>query len=190
MKAKGFRVTRPETTVEHVLKDTNPHYKDVPLYRGQWSQNCQRCCPAAEMIRRGYNVTVKPLPKNSDYLNDPLRYGRWWEAFEGGTRITWGGRVGVIKQQMKDWCDGARAEISIKWKGRRGSGHVFLCEQINGETVFYDAQTGRRGQEVESYFSYCYTRGVYANMQTFMRIDNLKPSDRMFDCIQKKDDPK
>ena len=48
----------------HDLKDINPNYNEGTI----WQENCQRCVPAYEMRRRGYDVTAESCPKYGDYL--------------------------------------------------------------------------------------------------------------------------
>ena len=45
-----------------ILSQTNPNYDKGEKFE----INCQRCVPAYEMRKRGYNVTAKPLPCDDD----------------------------------------------------------------------------------------------------------------------------
>lgn len=141
----------------------------------EYQENCQRCVPAYEMRRRGYDVTAKPLL----YENDPLE-DTWTEVFEGAQwkRYPSGSGLARIKEAMKKFGDGARAEVYVEWNEAPGlAPHVFIAEQINGETVFIDPQNG--DPDVEGYFSF-----VKQGETRMCRIDNLDASDKIFECCE------
>ena len=50
--------------------------------------------------------------------------------------------IAKMDEQMAKWGNGARAIVRVAWKGNR-SGHVFVAEQINGQTHYIDPQVGR-----------------------------------------------
>ena len=152
---------------EHCLTQTNPNYNLSP----EWNDNCQRCVPALEVNRRGNNVTARP----STYGSDHLAYHPYdvWENPE--VISTTGSGIEDIQSTLSQWGDGARAQVVVYWAGPFGGGHTFIAEQINGETVFSDPQTGNTN--VTSYFN-----RVIDNSTTFCRIDNLGFSDYINDC--------
>ena len=81
-----------------------------------------------------------------------------------------------IKQHMKAWGDGSRAEISVSFKGLDYS-HVIVAEQRAGKTIFMDPQENEILDD--SFF-----KTVVANETSICRIDNLKPNRAIFDCVE------
>lgn len=150
------------------LKECNPNYN---LAR-QWKINCQRCVPAFEMRRRGYDVTTLPRDKGFDTLAyNPFQVWKNPEVIS-----TSGSGMREIENQMSQWGDGARAEIVVMWKGVP-SGHAFFAERVNGKTRFYDPQNG--SADVSKYFE-----RVEPGSVRFCRIDNLEPSEKINDCCK------
>lgn len=141
----------------------------------EYQENCQRCVPAYEMRRRGFDVTANPVV----YAGDPIE-DTWAEVFDGAKwkRYASGNGLTHIKEEMQKFGDGARAEVYVEWDGPPGSApHVFVAEQVNGSTVFIDPQNG--DSDVERYFSY-----VKQGETRMCRIDNLVASDKIFECCE------
>jgi hypothetical protein len=163
------RKTGPAEIAED-LAAVNPNYSTGEW---QWRNNCQRCVPTYEMRRRGYNVTAKPRPT---YGVDALarNYTLIWEN---------NNRVWCVKEDdrtqisniMAKWGDGARAEVFVAWNSQ--SGHVFVAEQINGQTVFYDPQNPKA--DASRYFD----RNI-KGVTSILRIDNNTPSDYILECCE------
>ena len=167
----GYVPSWNETGEAHdVGKDVgavNPRY-----YEGiEWQQNCQRCAPAYEMRRRGYDVEAQPCP-----VHDNLSY-RPEDAWENpDVRTTEGNGKESIKARMSEWGDGSRAEILVYWK--EGEGHAFSAEQINGETIFVDPQKGV--MDAEWYFDEVKEDGS----TRFWRTDDIEPSSDIEKCCK------
>ena len=151
----------------YCLSRTNPNYNSAP----EWNNNCQRCVPTLEMNRRGNDVTVRPSTYGSEHLSYHP-YDVWENA---NVITTTGSGIDDIRSTMSEWGDGARAQIVVYWNSPHGGGHTFFAEQINGNTVFSDPQTGNTN--VENYFN-----RVSSNSTTFCRIDNLEFSNYINDC--------
>lgn len=154
---------------QHSLDVTNPNYTTAP----QWQNNCQRCVPTLEMIRRGNDVTARP----STYGSDHLSYHPF-DVWENANVIQCkNSGIEDIKQTMNSWGDGARAQVVVYWNSPHGGGHTFIAEQRDGKTIFSDPQTGR--MDVSKYFS-----RVVPNTTKFCRIDNLNFSKHIDVCYQ------
>ena len=154
------------STVER-LKGTNPLYETGE----EWNNNCQRCVPAFEMRMRGYDVTAKPCMDEFDDLScKPFSV---WHAPDV-ISCTTDGRS-EIEAQMRQWGDGARAQVVVIWEG--ANGHTFTAVQENGKTRFFDPQDGN--ENAESYFPY-----VAPGRTEFCRIDNLQPSEEILECLK------
>lgn len=157
---------------EFDIKAANPRFSEG----GKWRVNCQRCVPTYEMRRRGYDVVAKP--KIMDGKDETA--SRWSEIFDDEEWIECSSGSGVkqIQSKMKEWGDGARAEIYVAWKG--GEAHVFVAEQVGGKTVFIDPQTG--SMDCKDYFKY-----VRSGTTSICRIDNLRPSNLIADCCERRE---
>lgn len=168
-------------TPSSAARKVNPNFtKGV-----EWQENCQRCVPAYEMRRRGYDIQAKPAPiVNGAFPPDDLAWGdNWQKPFKNMAVQHIPASVDpkdVISKQMKKWGDGARCEIRVIWKNVN-YGHVFSAEQANGHTLFLDPQSGASGSKVEAWFNLVKKGEVY-----FARIDNLIPADIIKECCQKK----
>jgi hypothetical protein len=114
------------------------------------------------MRRRGYDVTAKPLMSWNDYVAPE-------KAFIG-TQVK-----GVIGQdhlieELKQYEDGARFTIIVKWKNSPHS-HAFIAEVSKGKVFFRDPQPNK--PMVADYFERA-TRNIQ-----YFRMDNLEPSDEV-----------
>lgn len=158
---------------EFDIKHSNPRYSEGKEYK----VNCQRCVPTYEMRRRGYDVIAKPNNGwgKGDHLSHNSR-DAWIDA-----DVHWalaGSGKRDIERLMKEWGDGARAEVGVTWKGAN-SGHVFVAENIGGKIVFIDPQSGE--MDVSWYFS-----RVRSQQTRVWRIDNLKPSEWIEECCERR----
>ena len=155
--------------VEEDLAAVNPNFSTGEY---KWQNNCQRCVPTYEMRRRGYRVTAKPIPTKvkEDYIAKD--YTVVWEKRAPVWCQSWDVRQ-EIEKQMAAWGNGARVEVFVVWKS--GSSHVFVAEQINGETVFLDPQNP--AADASKYFDI-----AVAGFTSFLRIDNNRPARAILDC--------
>lgn len=160
-------------TMSADLRSTNPNYEP----NSQWAVNCQRCVPAYEMRRRGYDVTAMPKPPNANSSDLSYHPFAVWEN-PVVQQATGNGRQD-IESQMAQWGDGARAQITVVWADGDG-GHTFIAEQENGRTRFIDPQTG--SENSSWYFSH-----VQEGATRFCRIDNLNTTNRIEDCCREVD---
>ena len=69
---------------------------------------------------------------------------------------------------MKEFGDGARMEILADWGNNKS--HVFIAEQIDGKTNFFDPQT--KSNKCDDYFN-------NAKHILAVRIDNALFSDKL-----------
>lgn len=180
MRIEDWKERQLSESLQESLFRVNPRF---PRHTNQripaWNRNCQRCVPAYEMRRRGYEVSALPRNFTNDYL--PEHPFDVWKDPIIHKDIPGTGRES-IERAMASYGDGARAEIGVIWdtpgnrnkrKGR--SGHVFVAEQRDGKTHFIDPQNGNA--DVSWYFD----RAMPGKTE-FARIDNLTPSDRIFEC--------
>lgn len=165
-----WRTIEGEHNISTDIQNVNPNWSQSE----EWQINCQRCVPAYEMRRRGYDVTARPKPSNvlvSDLCYHPFA------VWENPTIISASGNGRQdIENQMAQWGDGARAQITVVWNDGE-SGHTFIAEQENGRTRFIDPQTG--SENSSWYFS-----RVQEGSTRFCRIDNLNVTNRINDCCR------
>ena len=158
--------------------ESNPYYSD---YYREFSQNCQRCVWAYEMQRRGYDVEALPT-----YQGDMMpRGGEWLKAMDGVTERDVSGRnnkavIANIEKQLKDWGEGSRAIIRLKWQGTN-SGHVINVEYSNGKIYYVDAQDRYRSTDPTRMLS-----GSAPSMTMLYRTDNATITDEMKKMVRKK----
>ena len=182
-----FPPIRGEHSIEDDLAATNPNYSRGGV---EWRANCQRCVGAYEMRRRGFDVTVKPRPTvngKPDYSNDELPNrlspNGWPHMFENPDLESIAGTSGNavrnrIVQRMREYGDGSRAIIRVQWKRQYGGGgHVFIAEQVDGETRFIDPQSS--SPDCSRYFS------MIAKGQTeILRVDDKKTTDLIGEAVE------
>jgi len=98
------------------------------------TENCVLCAAAWEFRKRGYDVHAG---ENGIAKYQAQPYLTFWQDPENRLYD-----VGVreIESQLKEWGDGARAMVNVKWRGK-SFGHAFVAENINGEIHFLDPQT-------------------------------------------------
>ena len=133
--------------------------------------NCQRCVPTYEMLRRGFDVTALPCTNDYDYLSShPYSV---WENVE--VISCTGEDKTEIENAMSSWDDGARAQIVVMWT--QFSGHTFIAEQRNGETVYIDPQSGN-----ENYTDWI--DSAIPERTQFCRIDNINTTDLINRCCR------
>lgn len=150
-----------------LLSECNPNYsQDV-----KWQKNCQRCVPTYEMRARGYDVTAEPRQLGDDHL---AYYP--FDVWKNPEVLTCNNNAEKkIAECMEKWGNGSRAQVVVQWK--RGGGHTFVAEQINGKTYFIDPQTN--DMDVSKYF-----KRVRPESVRFCRIDTLEPTTKIHDCCK------
>lgn len=173
-----FKRIQGEHTWEQDAKSVNPLYETG---KREYTTNCQRCVCAYEMRRRGYDVTAKPrLPDNIDklpYMNEtgwPSVF-KDYELIKLEAKSARGLRTKAI-ENMEKWGNGSRAIVRVFWNNEN-RGHVFIAEQIKGNTVFLDPQCGKL--DVKNLFLMSRIDKTY-----IMRIDNLEVTDKIFECCK------
>ena len=160
-------------TIADDIKSTNPNYNSKDY---KWSNNCQRCVPAYEMRRRGFDVVAKPRKKGNDTVANSWRNifeNAVWEKCGTNRKAS---TVQNIVDNMLNYGDGSRAEIYVVWKGGRSS-HVFVAENVGGTVKFIDPQTG--SMDVSNYFD-----NMMSTKTEMCRIDNLKTTDLIRGCCE------
>ena len=156
------------------IEKTNPYYDKTKTKR-EYNENCQRCVPAYELRRRGYDVRAKPIP-----IPDPYKLGQghnWTTMFESPHVLScFGNGKSAIIKTMKEWGNGARAEIGVDWDTMYGGGHVFVAEVVDNEVKFIDPQSNNTN--CVNYFDFVKWGSV-----EFFRMDNLEMNELITECF-------
>lgn len=145
--------------------------------------NCQRCVPAYEMRRRGFDVVAKERPINrwgKPSMMDPVGGANDFKKVFVGSEWsrTSGDPLCSISERMAEWGDGSRAEVCVTWdrdKCNSGDRHVFVAENVGGKVRFVDPQSG--DTDVSRYFDI-----IKPEETEFARIDGLEVSDLIDHC--------
>jgi len=138
----------------------------------EYKVNCQRCVPAFELRKRGFNVTAKPKPLNNT-INTSVN------CFD--TKLTYAKNKSELIKQLNTFPDGARFGVRQNWKGTKQgqAGHTYVAEKENGKIKFLDPQTG--SLDCSEYLS-----RVKRDTLFFFRMDNvaIKPGLDLKDVVE------
>lgn len=168
----GFKKIKGEHTAFDDAKNSNPNYNKGDR---NYHINCQRCCPAYELRRRGYDVEALPRKQK----NDKAATG-WMNIFKDAKWQRVGKSRGnttkdAIVKTVSGYGNGARVEVYVQWKA--GSAHVFMAEVIDGKVHFIDPQNGK--DDVSYYFDY-----IKPTKTMICRLDNLEPTELIKECCK------
>jgi len=158
-------------SIDEDLRAVNPQFN---ISNWEYTNNCQRCVLTWEMRRRGYMVTALGAIKGHDDIASGNNWIHVLEHFNPIKCKTGNGKT-QIKKQMGLWGDGARAAVYVQWTGKISGGHVFVAEQHNGKTFFYDPQNPKR--DAENFFNKC-----EKGLTFFGRMDTLGVSELILKC--------
>lgn len=149
----------------------NPNFTLPDAREKGFYHNCQTCTMAYELRRRGFDVEAVASPLVNGYKNyrDFQRFCAangldWKERFltSEGKRADYVWSRAVAKDTIKEklsfieaqTVQQGRYEIYCAWKGKNAGAHVFTIErQKNGELLWFDPQSARRGGSFEDYLS-------------------------------------
>lgn len=153
------------------LAAVNPNYSTGKY---EWLNNCQRCVSTYEMRMRGFDVTAKALPGKlqDDYLAQWFEHA--WENAERKWCLSGSGKK-QVETLMAQWGDGARAVVGVGFSST--TGHVFFAIQENGKTRYVDPQNP--ASDCSLAFKLAIKGRTYVT-----RVDNLEPSEHIFDCCE------
>lgn len=171
--SKGYADDKFDRKTQHFshLEDlvaVNPNFSKG----GAYADNCQRCCPTYLLRLQGYDVIANPnMFGNDEKVNKLLRRAQHLKYVKADgshpmphfTRNSETFGKAEIEAFMKNLPDGAIVEIKCDWK--KGGGHDFIGEKVDGVVKYLDPQNGET--DVEYYFNNM-TKGTTA----FVRIDN------------------
>lgn len=168
---------RPMSTRDAILK-ANPFY-DTARTTDEYNMNCQRAVIATEARFRGYDVIAQPT-----YDGDKAPLGDSWANNFVGAKVEDVGRTTAnaarkaLEEKMRGYGNGARAIMSVGWKGSR-DGHVINVVQRGNNTYYYDGQNGSIVSP-KALFNAIRTKAT-----TIARVDNLDFSDAAKEAVRK-----
>ena len=171
------------------LQAVNPGY---PKDKSR-KYNCQRCVPAYELRKRGYDVIARPaeIDKQGNIVYDETLKNAY-NMFKGlQKRIrsagSFDGRDFICKR-MIEFGDGARAQVIVVWEKGESSynsngtivkmprAHTFIAENEKGKVLFKDPQTGN--ENCAEYFT-----KVKKGRTIYARIDDLPVNEEVLDMF-------
>jgi hypothetical protein len=119
-----------------------------------------------------YMIDVPPVkisPDGTKYITTVPRQGFSKRTIKGVQTMPQGSRAvsRTIVNKMKEWGDGALAELSVQWKDRK-SGHSVAVVNNKGYIYIYDSQCNRIETDIEWYL-----RDTHATRTTLIRLDNV-----------------
>lgn len=142
----GFRMLKNDADGDNLskinpgrIKFLNPFEKNKEIISGS-SSNCMLCTTAYELRKRGYDVHAGLEKTGRGYFPDDL-FPKLFVDYKGTTKLSGGDAMTNIQNFVKSKSDGSRGNIVVWWKG--GGGHSMIWENVNGNAVFKDGQTGQ-----------------------------------------------
>ncbi len=153
-------------SIYDALKLTNPNFSRT---NEPFNTNCKCCVYTYELLRRGYNVTAKPKPKFFVDFQE-IFIGQQWLGLKGEL----GGNLqqikGNVEKNMKEWGNGARAIMLIKWEN--GVYHVMNVENVSNNIQICDAQVNMTF-DYNAFFEK-YASKIIIGMTRLSRVDDLE----------------
>lgn len=177
-----FPKTRGEHSRHSDLRATNPNFSSGER---RWQENCQRCVPTYEMRRRGYDVVAKPSLAAGGQVDEVRK--KWKDIFQDAKWVKCNGTgKAKIERLMKQWGDGARAEVYVKWKPRwkgdmHSGAHVFIAENVNGRVEYRCPQSNTYD------YSHAFKQ-VIRDKTMVARIDNLEVTNLIKGCCESREE--
>lgn len=142
----GFRMLKNETDGDNLskinpgrIKESNPLILNKEIISGS-STNCMLCTTAYELRKRGYDVHAGLEKTGRGYMPDEL-FPKLFTNYKGTTKLSGGDAMSNIQNFVKNEGNGSRGNIVVWWK--YGGGHSMIWENVNGNVVFKDGQTGQ-----------------------------------------------
>lgn len=174
LKPDGFDIPKEwkykgQTELTDDLKATNPNYKKNAIYQ----KNCQKCVPAYEMRRRGYDVEALPTISSADIVKN-----RWDKVFENADVINASSNTQKsIINSLISYGDNSRVQIYVVSSDGKMS-HTFVGENCNGNIYFIDPQSNSDAQYIFD------ERLIDFEKTKYFRIDNLNPTELIKQCCK------
>lgn len=171
---KQFKTYDPATkTAREKLSQVNPHYYDERKYQ----INCQRCVVAHELVWRGYNVEAMPWAKD-DIGSSGVKSWKFDNAFwtkdkDVRTVEKRSQLKGMIHDAFKEWGDGARGILRIKWKNSN-SAHFISIRRDGNDIIYSDPQSNQLRIDFDKYIKWV---SISRYQNWFMRVDNRELTD-------------
>lgn len=139
----------------------NPHFGEGDEY----SKNCQTCTLVYELRRRGFDIEAKGNKNGEvwkivntadEILKTPMgldaTFKPMMEAYRDGLFAFDHDRKACCKNFIEAMTkEDGRYELSLTWDDGNGNfagAHVISLERINGVLIWYDPQTGQKGDRL------------------------------------------
>lgn len=150
----------------------NPNFTLPDAKDKGYMHNCQTCTMSYELRRRGFDIEAMPNPVRQGY-----KKMREIDKFYNDNGVRWDDRYlnSDGKRAVYSWSRTAnitstdsaklafingqtaaqgRYEVYCAWQNKDEGAHVFIVERTkDGDLLWYDPQTGRRGGTFDDYLS-------------------------------------
>ncbi len=141
---------KPEGVESSILEDVRKANKTG---KKGYVKNCFNCVCALEMRRRGYDVEALPRSigaTEADYqkmFSGVKLHSSSISRKDGQSRKSWVmENYDYLCKNLEENPEGSRGFIGFSYEGTT-SGHTISWEIENGQAVFYDPQSGKRGAD-------------------------------------------
>ena len=197
-KQLGIKKGNPMTIDQADGRKVNPHYGEGEEY----SKNCQTCTLVYELRRRGFDIEAMGNPNRevwkivngaSEIFKTPFGLDAEFKTMQDAFREGLYAFDHDHKTCCKNFIDAmtkedGRYELSLTWgdgAGNATGGHVICLERRNGLLIWYDPQTGQKGDRL-FHKEIDYLDRIIQYGIKLRRVDDKVVNKKMFDRLIKK----
>lgn len=142
-------INKKVAEINRLSKEINEASRKAQPY----SINCQRCAPAYELRRRGYDVNA--LPNNGGTHEDVYdKPKNMWRDVDGNIQkpqmMKARGNSAVTSELLDKMQPGERGTLNWAWS-RQNVGHIINVERTEEGLMIIDAQSGKIASTFEEY---------------------------------------
>lgn len=149
------------------IRFMRPTTKNVEIIEGS-STNCMLCTTAYELRQRGFDVHAGLEKTGRGFMPQDL-FPKLFSDFKETTKLSPGDSMSKIENFIKNEGNGSRGNVVVWWK--HGGGHSMIWENVDGNVVFKDGQTG---QVYKNFAKTILKHASDSQPIEMLRTDNLK----------------
>ena len=182
----GVKRGEPKTFYEMMQQGVNPNYQGENDLEGKYSNNCQSCNVACELLIRGYDVEANSYENPTAHELAKVDNSAYLDPMTGEKCVP--GKVDLEKVDCSEYIDanikvGERYEFAFHLTPENAdyidteSHTVFMTRMDNGELLIYDGQNGNIAygkKEVKSYVDSKINENNTVFFPRLLRVDNKK----------------
>ena len=182
----GVKRGEPKTFYEMMQQGVNPNYQSQEDADDRYSNNCQSCNVACELVMRGYDVEANSYDNSTAHELAKTENSAYLDPITGGKCIP--EKIDIEKVDCSEYIDanvkvGERYEFSYRITPEKDDyssteAHtVFMTRMDNGKLLIYDGQNGEIAYdkaEVKSYIDSHVNDDNTVFFPRLLRVDNKK----------------